>query len=327
MSPLRGVTGCGTCRSRAKAACSSRWRRSPWVGTAICGRAHWYICASSSRRVAGDVDARVVALGVEPHAAVGRAVLQVADRDLVARDHPRGEDRRRRPGPGSRADGCRRRCATARRAARPGCRCRGRAPCRRGKCLASLLVDEGLDVLHQAHRLGGRGHPVHRAADQADAAAIGLGGADDGVHRAPRWRRSRPPRPCPSGRPISSVRLSRTSASEPASPSTKTLVESQTMASTPSSPSRRMASSSVTRAEQRIGIDLPVAGVQDRAERRADRQAVGLGDRVGERDQVRCSNGPSSIVPPSGTSVIGHSSSRSASRSFSRSRKAVKGVA
>ena len=39
-------------------------------------------------RVAGDVDARMVTLGVEPHAAVGETVLQVADRDLVARDHP-----------------------------------------------------------------------------------------------------------------------------------------------------------------------------------------------------------------------------------------------
>ena len=42
--------------------------------------------------MAGDVDARMVALGVEAHAAVGELVLQVADRDLVAGDDPRGED-------------------------------------------------------------------------------------------------------------------------------------------------------------------------------------------------------------------------------------------
>ena len=39
-------------------------------------------------------------------------------------------------------------------------------------------------------------------------------------------------------------------------------------------------------ADQRIGIDLPVAGVQDQAQRRADRQAVGLGDRVRQRHQL-----------------------------------------
>ena len=135
-------------------------------------------------------------------------------------------------------------------------------------------------------RAAAAGHPVHRAADQADAAAVGLGGADRRCPCAPRWRRSRPRRPCPSARRSACSARSRTSASEPASPSTKTLVESQTMASTPSSPRRRMASMSVGRAEQRVGVDLPVAGVQDRAQRRADRQAVGLGDRVGEGDQV-----------------------------------------
>ena len=46
----------------------------------------------AAARVAGDVDAGVIALGVEPHAAVGELVLQVADRDLVARDDPRAKD-------------------------------------------------------------------------------------------------------------------------------------------------------------------------------------------------------------------------------------------
>ena len=63
--------------------------------------------------------------------------------------------------------------------------------------------------------------------------------------------------------------------------------ESQTMASTPSSPRRGWRRWSVTRAQQRVRIDLPVAGVQDRAQRRADRQAVRLGDRVGQRDQLQ----------------------------------------
>ena len=81
MSPLRGRDRLRDLQVLAKAACSSRWRRSPWVGTAICGRAHWYISAQLvAARVAGDVDAGMVALGVEAHAAVGELVLQVADR-------------------------------------------------------------------------------------------------------------------------------------------------------------------------------------------------------------------------------------------------------
>src|SRR5206468_1624234 len=42
--------------------------------------------------VAGYVDARMVAFGVEAHATIGEVVLQVADRHLVAGDDPRGED-------------------------------------------------------------------------------------------------------------------------------------------------------------------------------------------------------------------------------------------
>ena len=43
MSPFLGVMVSGTCMSLASRACSAMWRRMPWVGTAICGRAHWYI--------------------------------------------------------------------------------------------------------------------------------------------------------------------------------------------------------------------------------------------------------------------------------------------
>ena len=39
-------------------------------------------------------------------------------------------------------------------------------------------------------------------------------------------------------------------------------------------------------AQQRIGIDLPVAGVHDHAERRADRQRIRLGDRMGDGDEI-----------------------------------------
>ena len=48
--------------------------------------------------------------------------------------------------------------------------------------------------------------------------------------------------------------------------------------------SRVSVSAELGLAEHRRLVDLPVAGVEDVAERRLDQQAVALGDRVGERD-------------------------------------------
>ena len=99
--------------------------------------------------------------------------------------------------------------------------------------------------------------------------------------------------------PISSPSAARTSASEPASPSTKTLVESQTMASMPSSPEPADGVLVGGSARQRIGVDLPVAGVQHRAERR--RIARPLGSGIEWVSVIRVSsNGPRVIVPESG---------------------------
>ena len=181
----------------------------------------------------------------------------------------------------------RRRCARAPRAARPGCRCRGRGPCRPASAPASSSVTNGCMSVEQADRAAPRPpcgcierptrqtrRPAAWAARMTDVHARDVGGeAGDGdlaLQRADQLGPASRARRLPS----------------PPSPSTKTLVESQTMASTPSSPRRRMASSSVDAADQRIGIDLPVAGVQHHAQRRADGQAVRLGDRVGERDQL-----------------------------------------
>ena len=247
----------------------------------------------------------MVALGEEAHAAVGELVLQVADRDLVAGDDPRGKDAARRPAPrltmrmGAIGDARQRR---ARLALAAGAEVEDLV----GREVAGLGVgDEGLRCRSSrpTERAAGR-HADHRAADQADAPAVGLGGADDRVH--PRDVGGEAGRgdlalQCADQR---GQRARAPSASEPASPSTKTLVESQTMASTPSSPSRRIASSSVRAPEQRIGVDLPVAGVQHGAERRADRQAVRLGDRVGERDQGQLERAELDRAAQSGTSVI-----------------------
>ncbi len=92
----------------------------------------------------------------------------------------------------------------------------------------------------------------------------------------------------PRGTPrINALRLRRTSCSLPECPSTIALVESQTIASTPASPSAASAASSVRRADHRLGIELPVSGVQDHAGRRGDRQRLRLRDRVGDLDEAK----------------------------------------
>ena len=98
------------------------------------------------------------------------------------------------------------------------------------------------------------------------------------------------------------------------------------MASTPSSPMRCSVASSVTSPSSGSGsiFQSPVWRTVPSGVRIASPFGSGI-------EWVRVisssSNGPSVIVPPSGTSVIGTSSSRPASRSFSRSTKAVNGVA
>ena len=126
--------------------------------------------------------------------------------------------------------------------------------------------------------------------------------------------------------PISLDITSRTPASDPATPSTKTLVLSQTMASTPSSPRRRMAPSSVS---------FPITGSGSifqspvwKTRPNGVRIARPLGSAV-EWVMVTSSmsKGPSCTRPPTGTMLIFTSSRMPASRSFSRTRKAVNGVA
>ena len=98
------------------------------------------------------------------------------------------------------------------------------------------------------------------------------------------------------------------------------------MASTPSSPSRRMASSSVGSPVSGSGsiFQSPVC----RMVPSGVRIATPLGSGIEWVSVSSCiSKGPSVSVPRSGISVIFASSSSPCSRSFSRSRKAVNGVA
>ena len=126
--------------------------------------------------------------------------------------------------------------------------------------------------------------------------------------------------------PIRPASASFTSASEPDSPSTKTLVESHTMARTPSSPSFWIAASSVTEPSTGSGsiFQSPVCSTVPSGVRIARPFGSGI-ECVSVISST--SNGPSWIVPLSGTSVISASAHSSFSRSFSRRRKAVNGVA
>ena len=84
---------------------------------------------------------------------------------------------------------------------------------------------------------------------------------------------------------MSLVRLSRTSASEPDVPGDSTLVLSQMIASTPLLAQRLQCRLVGPLADQRRRVELPVAGVQQPAERRLEDQCVGIGDRVGDVDE------------------------------------------
>ena len=81
----------------------------------------------------------------------------------------------------------------------------------------------------------------------------------------------------PGAAAISSVRLSPTSASEREMPSRMALVESPISARHALLAEARAARSSVGSLEERRRVELPVAGVQHGAERRADHQRSGSG--------------------------------------------------
>ena len=85
--------------------------------------------------------------------------------------------------------------------------------------------------------------------------------------------------------PMISRRVFATSASEGLMPSRKILVESQTSASTPSPPisARRFCIGLL--ADPRRRIDFPIAGMQNRAERRADRERATFRDGMRHGDE------------------------------------------
>ena len=90
----------------------------------------------------------------------------------------------------------------------------------------------------------------------------------------------------PFALPTRSLSVAATSRSDGLSPSRSTLVESHTSASTPSSPSACEPRLVGDRADDRGRVDLPVAGVDDEAGRRPDRQRRAFRDRMGDRHEL-----------------------------------------
>ncbi len=120
--------------------------------------------------------------------------------------------------------------------------------------------------------------------------------------------------------------VSRTSASEPDSPGTRTLVESQTIASTPSSPARISAASSVVGPTSGSGSSFQSPVCMTRPTGVSMTSALGSGiEWVSVISSI--SKGPTEKRPLKGITVSGTRSSRPASASLRRSTAAVNGVA
>ena len=127
---------CGTARPRGRrpraraSACSARCSASPCTGIDD-ARPHpaVHLLHLGAARMAGDVD-QMRAVGDDLDALRDQPVDDAADRLLVAGNGARGEDHAVALATASPRDARPRRCARARRAARPGCRCTAPRPCR-----------------------------------------------------------------------------------------------------------------------------------------------------------------------------------------------------
>ena len=218
------------------------------------------------------------------------------------------------------------RCGPAPRAARPGCRCRCRGLARAGG--SRPRPRRGI-----ARR---RRDSPSRAPPRPCARASGRRAPRRGRARAPRprWSRSRATFEAKQATatrflscPTSLMRASRTSASEPLSPSTERVGgiahhrQHALVAEAGAAPPRRSSGRRAGRgrsSSRRCGGPCPAAC--------GSTTALGSG--------IECvsvisssSNGPSENLPDIGTTVIGTSSRSSAFASFARSTEAVKGVA
>ena len=237
------------------------------------------------RRVAGDVD-HVVVRRHHPAAAPARLSCTRRIAALVAGDHARGEDDgvalperdvRMRVG----GDLGERR---ARLALAAGADDQQRLV---GEEAGLLLRHEGREVLEVAAFARRRLGVAQRAAEERDLPAR----PPPPRGRCSRRRAMLVAKQVTATRPFSgrmmAARLRRTSASLPECPSTSALVESHTMASTPSLAEPREGRLVGRRADQRLGVELPVAGVQHQPVPGADGQRLRLRHRMGDAEELQ----------------------------------------
>ncbi len=150
--------------------------------------------------------------------------------------------------------------------------------------LGFLVVDEVGHALEQPDRLGRRRHAVHRAAGEADTAVGGLGRADHAVHARDVRRET-------GDRDLALERLDQLGQGRADIGLGPGLPFYEDVGAVADHRQHALVAETAYgvfighTAEQRVRIDLPVACVQHDAQRRADRQAVGLGNRVGQGDQ------------------------------------------
>ena len=226
----------------------------------------------------------MVLLGDDLDPEPDQRVLQPVDRLFVPGNDARRKDHDIAGLEHDVAGGRRARSGQAPRAARLGFRCRSARSGRAGCSPPHPRSESAADRPDSRSR----GRPCRSATASARPAPLpGHGRPPPGqsFRAAPHSRRSRRPPPAHhSGRSGRSSER-RKSASDPEVPGRSAFVESPTSARTPSSPSLRSAGLVRGRADQRVRIELPVAGMQHGPDRRAQRDGIRFGDRMGQGDQ------------------------------------------
>ena len=244
-----------------------------------------HVLELGAARMAGDMH-QMGAVGDDLDALVDQAVDDAADRLLVAGDRARREDhpvaaRQRHVGMLVLGDARR-----ARRAARPGCRCRAPPPCRaadgrRRPCRGNpARRRDSRSRARPGRRAPWRGRPrttSRSAARAASATARMRATLEAKVVTATRPRRARDQLGRASARDIG---LRRRAAFAHRIGGIADQREAALVAE------RAQLGLVGRRADHRRRIDLPVAGVQHVAERRADDQRVRFRDRMRDRDQL-----------------------------------------
>ncbi len=237
-----------------------------------------------ARRMAGDVD-EMVAFGDHLDAHHGELVLQAADRDLVAGDDARGKDHHVVLGQfdiGMVVAGDPRQRG-ARLALAPGADDQDLVAGQRHRL---FLGHERRDVGEIAGRPRRFGDPPQRTAGQHHAAAMGGGDLGDGLH--PRDVAGE------TGHDDAGVVLADQAHQTIAYLGFRAAFAfDQRVGRIADHRQHAVLAQLLERglvggvADQRVGVELPVAGMQHGAQRGAHHHRVGFGDRVGERDQLQ----------------------------------------